>query len=76
MALATAFFPPNFVPALGAFHSVFVTTAPRLRAFLNAAGTPEIDSNAENPVHLPVWDTKERFDILLLGVDRDPDRGA
>lgn len=73
VALFAIFALPVILQANSAYQDIFVSRLRRGKVVLNAQGTPVIDPNADGAA-LPDWDKKERVNILLLGVDRDPAR--
>lgn len=76
LILVAVFGLPILLQANSAYKSIFVSRSRHGKVVLNAQGTPVIDPNADDPAALPDWGKKERVNILLLGVDRDPDRMA
>ena len=76
LVLVAAFALPTFLQADDAYQNIFVSRSRHGKVVLNAQGTPIIDPNAEDAIALPDWSKKERVNLLLLGVDRDPDRMA
>ncbi len=73
VALFAVFALPVILQANSAYQDIFVSRLRRGKVVLNAQGTPIIDPNADGAA-LPDWGKKERVNILLLGVDRDPAR--